>query len=143
MDYEEMEKKTREMEAENKKLLEEFRAYLTDSGLSKRTVNSHVGNMDLFLNGYLPREEIYSAQEGVNHVGMFFSWFLPQKVLDSSPTLMKNCGASLKKFYKMMADQGKVSKEDYKEMADRIKEEMEVWLEALDGGEDFGGFGFW
>ena len=53
----------------------------------------------------------------------------------------KTTGASIKKFYKCMADHGEISKDKYKELCTLFKEEMADWQEECrrfnDDDDDF------
>ena len=53
MTFEEYEKRCKEIGAENKKLLDMFETHLKEQGLAQSTINTHLGNMDFYLNDFL------------------------------------------------------------------------------------------
>ena len=64
----------------------------------------------------------------------------------STPATIKSTAASLKKFYRSMAEHGKVKQADYKEMCEIIKSEMEDWQEncrLYNDPTEENPFGFW
>ena len=65
-------------------------------------------------------------------IGMFFTWYFPRKCAFFNVTGAKSMMASLKKFYKLMVDNGLVEKEDYEEMIDELKARREEFLRYCD-----------
>lgn len=113
----------------NKPLLDEFRDSLIASGLTPKTVNQHVSNIDFYLNEYLLREEALGIEEGCRHADDFLGYFFIAKCLWSTPRSIKGNIVSLKKFYKLMNDTGRISKGDYQELLEEIAESKDTWLD--------------
>lgn len=112
---------------ENKELLDLFEQDLRNKGLGEKTINKHLSNMDFFLNTYLLREDAYSFEEGLYRLDDFLGYFFIRKCMWSTPSNLKSYGASIKKFYKSMADHGKIEKDDYKELCQEMKDNMDDW----------------
>ncbi len=58
-----------------------------------------------------------------------FNWFFPRKAMWSSTASAKETVASLKKFYKYLAEKNIVEISDYKFLLALIKQDMPEWLE--------------
>lgn len=136
LDIEEYEKQLKEIKEKNKHYLKEFEKYLKDQNLSDKTINNHLNNMQFYLDEYLNYYEPTPMEEGIYDAGLYLSdWFI-RKCLWSSKNSIKETAASIKKFYKCMAELGHVDKKEYEELADEIKENMPVYLENLESYED-------
>lgn len=80
--YEEIQKEVETIRSENTVLLEEFRVWLEQSGLKKKTVQGHTGNVWFYINEYLIYEDAIRPAEGISLIDGFFN--------RSSPT--RRCG---------------------------------------------------
>lgn len=128
---EDIEKKIEENVKRNEQFLDEFEKWLVKKGLVSKTINKHVSNAYLYINDYLNYYEIIKMEDGISNINMFMSdWFI-RKCMWSSPTSLKEMGASLKKFYQCMSEKGYVSVNNYKALCDELKENMEYYLEEL------------
>jgi len=124
--------KSKEIEKANKKHLEAFEKSLRDNGLSKKTIDNHVSNVDFYINGYLCDRLEKDVTCGCYEVdGFLGDWFI-RKALWSSCAHIKGNAASLKKFYAFMLENGAVEQKDYDALCCTIKEEMPAWLEAME-----------
>lgn len=128
MSYEDYEKEAEEIRAENKALLHGFGEWLSASGLKAKTVRKHIQNADFYINDYLLYDDCSHAKDGVSSLNGFFNWFFPRKAMWSSKASTKETMASLKKFYKYLAEQGIVEPVDYQFLLSMVKEEMPEWL---------------
>lgn len=116
-----------EIEKKNGEYLAMFGEDLRKSGLSERTIGSHLSNADLFLNEFLLYREELSMQAGVSMLGSFLGDFYIRKCAWSAPGNIKTTAASLKKFYKSMLGRGLIRDSDYRHLSDEIKDKMEDW----------------
>lgn len=131
-DFEDYEKKLAEFEVACAKDLENFRAKLELEGLSEKTIRNHVSNMSFFLEEYLPREWVFSVDRGIIYADTFFD-FCKRKMLCLSKTAVRSYASSLRKFYKVLLDEGRVTKTQYKEMKENMKraaDSCEAFLDA-------------
>ncbi|MFM6064275.1 MAG: phage integrase SAM-like domain-containing protein, partial [Microcystis panniformis] len=61
----------------NHELLKDFESWLESSGLSEKTINNHISNIDFYINEYLLYEGAVEAKDGVDMVGDFLGyWFI-------------------------------------------------------------------
>ena len=129
MSYEDFERKSQEIREENKVILEGFEKWLFASGLKEKTINKHVQNVDFYINDYLLYDDCTHAKDGASLLNGFFNWFFPRKAMWSSKASTKETVASLKKFYKCLAEAKIVEVADYQFLLSEIKHEMSEWLE--------------
>ena len=130
-DYEEYENKCNKIRIDNRKLLDDFRAWLQNKKLVDNTINNHVSNVDFYINEFLLYEEAYETKNGYDLIGRFLGdWFI-RKTMWVSCANIKTNAASLKKFYTFMFEKGYISSENLEELKEMIKEEMPDWLEEL------------
>ncbi|MDD3027679.1 MAG: hypothetical protein PHI41_06525 [Erysipelotrichaceae bacterium] len=127
------------IKGENEKYLEMFAHHLESQGLKNKTINRHVFNVDFYINDYLCYYEPLRIDQGSEPLHHFFSsWFI-RKAMWSSKATINSTAASIKKFYKFMAEAGIVKPEVYQEIAETIKTYKELWYEYLEEYES-GGF---
>jgi hypothetical protein len=132
-EYKKYEQACAKIKEDNAKLLASFEQWLLAKGLGKKSIKEHVKNADFYINTYLLYEEAISAKEGAWRISSFLGdWFI-RKALWSSQTSIKENAASLKKFYTFMLEKGEIDADDLQELKEAIKEEMDEWLEAVDG----------
>ena len=67
-DHEEYEKKCEVIRAANKELLDIFEKALIASGLSAKTIDRHLSNVDFYINVYLLRAEPHPMEDGVGMI---------------------------------------------------------------------------
>ncbi len=132
--------------AYNQPVLEDFRAWLEQSGLAEKTIKNHVDNIDFFteyLVYYEPLEKLDEADG--SDVWMFLSdWFprkamwasesdwFPRKAMWASEAYVKSNIASFKKFFQWMEETGRVSPETVADVLSTLKEGRDHFLEAAD-----------
>ena len=107
-----------------------FQEDLENAGLKDKTIYNHLSNASLFINDFLIYHMDATMKEGVTMLGDFLGDFFIRKCMWSTPATVKTTAASLKKFYKSMADHGKIEKKDYDYVCRDIKESMEYWQEC-------------
>ena len=135
-DYEKYERDCEKIRKANEKLLDEFEAWLKAAGLSKKTINKHVGNLDFYLNEFLLYDEATEAKDGAGDVGMFLGYWFIRKAMWASQSSIRSNATSLKKFYTFMHEKGLIKKEELTDLKQRIKEEMPEWLATLQRYDD-------
>ena len=79
--YEKYEEDCKEIKKTNERLLNEFEGWIKASGVSDKTVNSHISNIDFYVNEYLLYEDAIEAKHGVDEVEMFFGYWFIKKTM--------------------------------------------------------------
>ncbi|MES9858091.1 MAG: hypothetical protein ABW166_16040 [Sedimenticola sp.] len=77
-------------------------------------------------------DEVIPAKEGVSSINGFFDYFFPRKAMWSSKASTRETVASLKKFYKCLAEIGLMEEFDYRFLLSEVKQNKEDWLEHYD-----------
>jgi site-specific recombinase XerD len=119
----------RAIQASNRPLLDAFEIWLEQSGLSEKTIQTHVSNIDFFTNYlvyYEPLKRLDEATSG--DVWMFLADWFPRKALWASVTSGKSYLASFKKFFRWMGETGHVSAETVADVLDTLKEDRDEFL---------------
>jgi hypothetical protein len=129
MSYEELKKQCDLRIEENERYLDLFDKYLTEAGLSDKTISQHLRNVEFYLNTYLLREGALSMEEGCYSVAEYLGNFFIRKCMWSTPASIKSNAVSLKKFYACMRDHDEIDDEDYQILVDSIKMGMDLWLD--------------
>ena len=128
VEYEEYERQCKEIKETNQTYLNDFREALQKKGLTAKTINNHVSNVDFYINDFLCYEEPQDVRCGCHCISQFLgSWFI-RKASWSSCAQIKSNAASIKKFYKLMLDKGIVDEDDYNTLCEDIVDEMDDWL---------------
>jgi site-specific recombinase XerD len=130
-DYEKYEEDCKKIRKANERLLNEFEVWLKSSGLSEKTINNHLSNIDFYVNEYLLYEDATEAKDGVDAVGMFLGYWFIRKAMWASQSSIKGNATSLKKYYTFMHEKGLIDKEDLIDLKQTIKEDMPEWLATL------------
>lgn len=135
-DYEKYEEDCKAIRKVNKRLLNEFGAWLKASALSEKTIKQHLSNIDFYVNEYLLYEDAIEAKDGVYDVGMFLGYWFIKKAMWASQASIKRNAVSLTKFYTFMSEKGLISKKALTNLQQRIKEDMPEWLATLERYDD-------
>jgi len=129
--YETYEKERDAIRKVNAFHLDGFEKHLESSGLSERTIEKHLSNVDLFINEFLCYYDAEDAQQGCYSVSQFLGdWFI-RKTMWSSCSEIKSNAASFKKFYYYLLAVDVIEKKDYDILCDTIKKEMPRWLATM------------
>lgn len=64
MDYDEYLNKCESIRETNNQLLNLFAEDLSESGLTNKTINRHISNVDFYINEYLLREDALAMESG-------------------------------------------------------------------------------
>ena len=135
-EYKKYEADCKNIKKANEGLLTDFEAWLKSSGLSDKTINNHLSNIEFYINEYLLYEDIIEAKNGVHYVSMFLGYWFINKATWASQASIKSNAASLKKFYTFLVKKGLIDKDDLNELEETIKKEMPEWLAALKRYDD-------
>jgi site-specific recombinase XerD len=138
-EYEAYERECERIRKDNAVCLGIFRKSLEKAGLSRKTIEGHVGNVDLFINEFLLRYDPNPMEKGTGLISSFLGDYFIRKCMWSTPSSIRQNIASLKKFYKCMLSEGKIDAEDYDYLLETIKEEKDDWIEECEefnGGSD-------
>ena len=135
-EYEKYEADCKAIRKANKRLLNEFEAWLKASALSEKTIKQHLLNIDFYVNEYLLYEDAIEAKDGVYDVGMFLGYWFIKKGMWASQASIKRNAVSLTKFYTFMFEKGLISKKALTNLQRRIKEDMPEWLATLKRYDD-------
>ena len=135
-DYEKYEDDCKTIREANKLLLSDFETWLKSSGLSKKTIDNHISNIDFYVNEYLLYEGATEAKDGVDAVGMFLGYWFIKKAVWASQSNIKGNVTSLKKFYAFMYEKDLIDKDDLADLKETIKEGMPEWLATLERYDD-------
>ena len=119
----------RAIRAYNQPILDDFKVWLQQSGLSEQTVQTHVDNINFFTNYLVYYELLKKLDEATEgDVWMFLADWFPRKALWASVTSVKSYLASFKKFFRWMGETGHASPQTVAEVLDTLKEERNVFL---------------
>lgn len=135
-DYEKYEDDCKAIREANKNLLGDFEARLKSTGLSKKTIDNHISNIDFYINEYLLYEDATEARDGVNAVGIFLGYWFIKKAMWASRSSIKSNATSLNKFYSFMYEKSLIDKVDLSDLKETIKEGMPEWLATLERYDD-------
>jgi hypothetical protein len=121
---------------ENRKILAAYEAWLSDKGLSEKTVAMHCGNIEFYINDFLLHDEPIPAREGIDRIGVFLGYWFIRKAMWASEASIRSNSTSLKKFCDFMQERGEVPAEEVREMKNQIKEELPEWIETVKRYDD-------
>lgn len=131
MDFEAYERERDAIREVNGLHLAGFDTWLRNNGLSEKTIERHVSNVDFYINEYLCYYDAQDVKHGCYSVSRFLGdWFI-RKAMWSSCTGTKSNAASFKKFYSYMLAVNVIEQKDYDILCETIKEEMPEWLNAM------------
>jgi site-specific recombinase XerD len=117
----------------NQPILEDFRAWLEQSGLSEKTVENHVDNIDFFTHYLVYYEPLTKLDEADgSDVWMFLTDWFPRKAMWSSVTSVKSYIASFKRFFNWLRETGRISPEVVADVLTTLKEGRDEFFEAVE-----------
>lgn len=133
-DYDVYVSKWEVIEKENNEALEKFKEYLENKGLKEKTIQSHLNNVEFYLNTYLFRVGLigYKNAFEIEHMEDYFGYFFIRKCMWSTPYSVKATLASMKKFNLFMFENKMISKEQYNGFVELVKESKEDWIQQCD-----------
>lgn len=134
--YDKYEEACKEIRVSNEILLKDFEEWLKLFGLTGKTINRHVSNINFFINEFLLYEEAIEAKNGISDVSMFLGYWFIKKAMWASESSLRNNATSIKKFYVYMYENGLINIEELDDLKEVIKEEMPEWLDSLEIYDD-------
>ena len=130
--YDKSENKRNEIYEANEMHLAGFGKWLKRKGLSQKTINTHVTNVEFYINEFLFYYGASDISQGCYRIGHFLGdWFI-RKATWSSCAHIKSNAAGIKKFYAYLLEKNVVEQEDYDELCQIIKDDMPEWLEEME-----------
>ena len=130
-EHEPQEKKENEVHKDNEKHLAGFEKWLKNKGLSQKTINTHVSNVDFYINNYICYYDVLDVSHGTHSIyGFLGDWFI-RKATWSSCAQIKTNAAGIKKFYAYLLEENVIEQESYDDLCGTIKEYMPDWLEEM------------
>lgn len=135
-EYKEWEMKVEETEKENNLLLADFEEWLKNKKLKPKIIKNHFANIELYINNFLLREEVITAQNGTKHIGSFLGDFFIRKASLVSKYTIQEYIVGFMKFYTFLNEIGKLPDKDLAEMKELIKDEKDYWLEEVESYRD-------
>ncbi|MGO8749613.1 MAG: hypothetical protein ACLQNE_26960 [Thermoguttaceae bacterium] len=130
-DYKKYEQDCARVKEENTGLLADFRRWLSEKGITKKTVDHHVRNVDIYINDFMLYDDATPAKEGVGGISMFLGYWFIRKAAWASPSAIRQNAVSLKKFYTFMREKGEIDAEALNDLKETIKEEMPEWMATM------------
>jgi site-specific recombinase XerD len=124
--------KVRAIRDYNQPILDGFRTWLEQSGLSAKTVRAHVNNITFFtayLVYYEPLKKLDEANS--SDVRMFLANWFPRKALWASESTVKSNIASFKKFFQWMGETDRVSPQTVTDVLTTLKDGRDHFLERV------------
>ena len=118
--------------AYNQPLLDSFQDWLAHSGVSAKTIQSHVDNMAFFatyLVYYDPLQRLDEATSG--DVWMFLADWFPRKALWASTTSVRAYLTSFRKFFTWLGATNHVPSEMVTAVLTMLKDERGAFLNAV------------
>jgi hypothetical protein len=127
-DYQAYEADCERIRESNRQVLADFETWLRAQGLGDATVRKHRQNVELYIDHFLLYEDATEPQDGAYRVDMFLgSWFI-RKAPSVSEGAVKASATALKKFYKFLHAQGRVSAAAVEGLERTMKRGMPKWL---------------
>ena len=134
MDYDDW---VEEISKANNKIIDEFEQFLKTENLSKKTINRHVDNVDIFANYYLTAYSYCGTIfDGYKNFGDFFGYWLITKYLGISKSFMTAMITTMKKFYTFLFLKDYIDENSCADAFATLTDGKEEWLEQLEMLED-------
>lgn len=129
-EYEAYEKACAEIRETNDEYLDGFEVWLMNKGLSQKTIDKHISNVDFYINEFLCRYDAQDVTHGCVSIDTFLGdWFI--RKAPSSCTGIKDNAAGIKKFYEYLLERNIVMLDDYVYLCATIRDEMPSWLSTM------------
>lgn len=129
MDYEQAVEKIR---IENSPILDEFQAWLKDSGVKPKTIKSHLDNIQFFAEYLVYSEPLRKIDEAdASDVYSFLVDWFPRKAMWASQSNTKSYLASFRKFFKFLHESQRIDEETKDEVYLTLKQDRDEFLDAV------------
>lgn len=119
----------------NKPIIDGFATWLVDSGLSPKTIRTHVDNIRFFSTFLVSTDEPLKRldEAGEFDISMFLGFWFHRKAIWSSVESTKSNITSFKKFFKWMRDMEMMSSQGVDGILTTLKEDRDEFLSAASG----------
>ena len=119
---------------ENNELLKLFRKSLVC--LADKTIKRHMNNVDTFINAYCAERQCVNYIQGIDCVDEFLGSYALHTYTCCSADSLRQMATSIKKFYKCMLDNNKISESDFEKLYYTLKENLSIWAEMCEEYND-------
>ena len=130
-EYKQREEACETIRKENATLLQEFELWLSSKGLGSTTIDTHVGNVEFYVDEYLLYDDAVRPKDGWTQIDSFLGYWFIRKAMWASQASIRSNAASLKKFYSFMQEKGLIDNEALQDVRETIKYNMPDWLAKL------------
>jgi site-specific recombinase XerD len=129
MDYEQAVEKIR---IENSPILDEFKAWLENSGVKPKTIKNHLDNIQFFAEYLVYYEPLHKIDEAdASDIYSFLVDWFPRKAMWASESNTKSYLASFRKFFKFLHESQRIDQEKKDEVYLTLKEDRDEFLDAV------------
>lgn len=112
---------------ENEELMKLFRKSLV--GLADKTIKRHVRNVETFINAFCAERQFVNYAQGLDCVSDFLGYYAIHTYTCCSADSLRQMATSIKKFYKCMMENNKISEADYEKLSFLLKDMLPIWAE--------------
>ena len=128
-----MDEHEKKQELKKRKYIAMMVTEMEHKGLSDKTIRKHFQNVELYVE-FLNFHHDADIEHGVEYTYLadFFGYYFIRKCMWSTPATLKSTAASIKKFYKCMAEHQVIDEESYKEFLSIMKDFVPEWMEECD-----------
>ena len=126
--------RVRAINAYDQPILEDFRAWLEQSGLVEKTVRKYIFDIKFFTEFLVYYDDPLKKLDEADNVDvrMFLTNWFPRKAMWASATSVKSYLASFKKFFQWMGETGRVTPEIVADVLTTLKEGRNEFFEAVE-----------
>lgn len=118
----------------NEELIQLFRTSLVC--LANKTIKRHMNNVTTFINAYCAERQCVTYVQGIDCIDDFLGYYAIHTYTCCSADSLKQMATSIKKFYKCMLENGKISEADFERLHCIIKENLAIWAEKCEEYND-------
>ena len=112
---------------ENNELIKLFRRSLV--GLADKTIKRHIRNVETFINVFCAERQYVNYAQGLDYISDFLGYYAVHTYTCCSADSLRQMATSIKKFYKCMMENNKISEADYEKLYYLLKENLSNWAE--------------
>lgn len=125
--------RVRAIHAYNQPILDDFHTWLEQSGLSEKTVRSHVRNVKFFTEYLVYYDDPLKTLDQANNgdIRSFFLYWFPRKGLWASAGTVKSNIASFKKFFQWMGETSRISPKTVADVLTTLREGRDHFLVSV------------
>jgi hypothetical protein len=116
-----------QLQEENARFLECFKKVSFEEKIKEKTKNKHYMNVEFFVNNFLTNIVGKKVEESENYLDEYFEFFI-RKCAWSTGNSLNVMITSLRKFYKIVYEEGMIEKYTYDKALMIFKENKNIWL---------------